>query len=172
MVCLKKLVRDALPCILCFDEMNSIARYRSGCGEGGSSETSDRIINQILSEIDGIGSEKTLFIIGATNHPNILDPGIMRPGILDQLIYIPLTDEPSRVSIFQANLRKSPIAPDITFEQLADVTDGFSSADFTENYRCDAKNAICDSIIAELEGQRRVETGEYDTVWYHITIET
>ena len=93
----------------------------------------------------------------------------MRPGRLDQLIYIPLPDKPSRVSIFQANLRKSPIAPDITFEQLADVTDGFSSADFTENYRCDAKNAICDSIIAELEGQRRVKTGEYGTgtIPYH-----
>ena len=152
--------RAASPCILFFDEMDSIARSRSGGGGGGSSETSDRVINQILSEIDGIGSGKTLFIIGATNRPDILDPGIMRPGRLDQLIYIPLPDKPSRVSIFQANLRKSPIAPDLTFEQLADVTDGFSGADITEICQRAAKNAIRDSITAELERQRRVEAGE------------
>jgi transitional endoplasmic reticulum ATPase len=150
--------RSASPCILFFDEMDSIARAR-GSG-GGSSDTSDRVINQILSEIDGIGSGKTLFIIGATNRPDILDPGIMRPGRLDQLIYIPLPDFDSRVSIFKANLRKSPVADDITFELLADVTDGFSGADITEICQRAAKNAIRESIAAEIERQRRVEAGE------------
>lgn len=150
--------RAASPCILFFDEMDSIARAR-GSG-GGSSETSDRVINQILSEIDGIGSGKTLFIIGATNRPDILDPGIMRPGRLDQLIYIPLPDYESRISIFKANLRKSPVAEDITFELLADVTDGFSGADITEICQRAAKNAIRESIAAEIERQRRVEAGE------------
>lgn len=150
--------RAASPCILFFDEMDSLARAR-GSG-GGSSETSDRVINQLLSEIDGIGSGKTLFIIGATNRPDILDPGIMRPGRLDQLIYIPLPDRESRVSIFKANLRKSPIAEDITFEQLAEVTDGFSGADITEICQRAAKNAIRDAITADIERQKRVEDGE------------
>mmetsp|Transcript_22297 Transcript_22297/g.46874 ORF Transcript_22297/g.46874 Transcript_22297/m.46874 type:complete len:909 (+) Transcript_22297:297-3023(+) len=150
--------RSASPCILFFDEMDSIARAR-GSG-GGSSETSDRVINQILSEIDGIGSGKTLFIIGATNRPDILDPGIMRPGRLDQLIYIPLPDYESRISIFKANLRKSPIAEDITYEKLAQVTEGFSGADITEICQRAAKNAIRESITAEIERQRRVEAGE------------
>ncbi|KAL7466240.1 hypothetical protein ACHAXS_006531 [Conticribra weissflogii] len=150
--------RAASPCILFFDEMDSIARAR-GSG-GGSSETSDRVINQILSEIDGIGSGKTLFIIGATNRPDILDPGIMRPGRLDQLIYIPLPDYESRISIFKANLRKSPIAEDITYEKLAQVTEGFSGADITEICQRAAKNAIRESITAEIERQRRVEAGE------------
>mmetsp|Transcript_24179 Transcript_24179/g.35984 ORF Transcript_24179/g.35984 Transcript_24179/m.35984 type:complete len:899 (+) Transcript_24179:34-2730(+) len=149
--------RSASPCILFFDEMDSIARAR---GSGSGSDTSDRVINQILSEIDGIGSGKTLFIIGATNRPDILDPGIMRPGRLDQLIYIPLPDYDSRVSIFKANLRKSPVAEDITFELLADVTDGFSGADITEICQRAAKNAIRESIAAEIERQRRVEAGE------------
>jgi transitional endoplasmic reticulum ATPase len=127
---------------------------------GGSSETSDRVINQILSEIDGIGSGKTLFIIGATNRPDILDPGIMPPGRLDQLIYIPLPDYESRVSIFKANLRKSPVVEDVTFELLAEVTDGFSGADITEICQRAAKNAIRESITAEIERQRRVEAGE------------
>jgi len=152
--------RAASPCILFFDEMDSIARSRGGGGGGGSSETSDRVINQILSEIDGMGSGKTLFIIGATNRPDILDPGIMRPGRLDQLIYIPLPDRESRVSIFKANLRKSPVAEDVTLEQLADVTDGFSGADITEICQRAAKNAIRDSITAQIERQKRVEAGE------------
>lgn len=151
--------RAASPCILFFDEMDSIARARGG-GGGGASETSDRVINQLLAEIDGVGSGKTLFIIGATNRPDILDPGLMRPGRLDQLIYIPLPDHASRVSIFKANLRKSPVADDITFEQLADVTDGFSGADITEICQRAAKNAIRDSITAEIERQKRVEDGE------------
>ena len=151
--------RAASPCILFFDEMDSIARAR-GAGGSGSSETSDRVINQILSEIDGMGSGKTLFIIGATNRPDILDPGIMRPGRLDQLIYIPLPDRESRVSIFKANLRKSPIHDDISLDQLADVTEGFSGADITEICQRAAKNAIRESITAELERKKRVEDGE------------
>lgn len=150
--------RAASPCILFFDEIDSIARAR-GSG-GGSSDTSDRVINQILSEIDGIGSGKTLFIIGATNRPDILDPGIMRPGRLDQLIYIPLPDYQSRISIFKANLRKSPVADDITFELLAEVTEGFSGADITEICQRAAKNAIRESITGEIERQRRVDAGE------------
>jgi len=152
--------RAASPCILFFDEIDSIARSRSGGGGGGSSETSDRVINQILSEIDGMGGGKTLFIIGATNRPDILDPGIMRPGRLDQLIYIPLPDQPSREAIFKANLRKSPIASDITFSQLATVTEGFSGADITEICQRAAKNAIRDSIHAGIERQKRVDAGE------------
>ena len=151
--------RAASPCILFFDEMDSIARAR-GSGGSGSSDTSDRVINQILSEIDGMGSGKTLFIIGATNRPDILDPGIMRPGRLDQLIYIPLPDRESRVSIFKANLRKSPIGDDISIDQLADATDGFSGADITEICQRAAKNAIRDSIKHGIERQKRVEAGE------------
>lgn len=153
--------RAASPCILFFDEMDSIARARGGGGGGGgSSDTSDRVINQILSEIDGMGSGKTLFIIGATNRPDILDPGIMRPGRLDQLIYIPLPDRESRISIFKANLRKSPVDDGMSITQLADVTDGFSGADITEICQRAAKNAIRDSITAGIERQKRVEEGE------------
>jgi len=152
--------RAASPCILFFDEMDSIARARGDKGAGGNSETSDRVINQILAEIDGIGSGKTLFVIGATNRPDILDPGIMRPGRLDQLIYIPLPDRESRISIFKANLRKSPIAADISFEQLADATDGFSGADITEICQRAAKNAIRDAITTEKERESRIENGK------------
>ena len=70
----------------------------------------DRVINQMLTEMDGMSAKKNVFIIGATNRPDIIDSAIMRPGRLDQLIYIPLPDDKSRHQIFKACLRKSPMA--------------------------------------------------------------
>ena len=84
----------------------------------------------------------------------------MRPGRLDQLIYIPLPDFESRVGIFKAALRKSPIAPDLTFETLAEVTDGFSGADLSEICQRSAKNAIRESIEAQIALDGRVAAGE------------
>merc|ERR1712125_92305 len=101
--------RAAAPCVLFFDELDSIAKSRGGsAGDGGGA--ADRVINQVLTEMDGVGAKKNVFIIGATNRPDIIDGAIMRPGRLDQLIYIPLPDEASRTSILKANLRKSPLA--------------------------------------------------------------
>merc|ERR1719408_739777 len=110
--------RSAAPCVLFFDELDSIARSR-GASAGDAGGAADRVINQVLTEMDGVGSKKNVFIIGATNRPDIIDPAIMRPGRLDQLLYIPLPDEPSRMSILKANLKKSPIAPDVDPGYLA-----------------------------------------------------
>jgi len=133
--------RQAAPCVIFFDEMDSIAKARGGGGAGGS-EAGDRVINQILTEIDGVGARKSVFVIGATNRPDILDPAIMRPGRLDQLIYIPLPDFDSRLSIFKANLRKSPIGADLDLTALANRTEGFSGADITEVCQRACKLAI------------------------------
>ena len=101
--------RSAAPCVLFFDELDSIAKSRGGnTGDGGGA--ADRVINQMLTEMDGMSAKKNVFIIGATNRPDIIDGAILRPGRLDQLIYIPLPDELSRESILKANLRKSPIS--------------------------------------------------------------
>ena len=80
------------------------------------------MLNQLLTEMDGMGSKKTVFIIGATNRPDIIDSALLRPGRLDQLIYIPLPDDPSRRQIFGAVLRKSPIAPDVDVDTLVKFT--------------------------------------------------
>jgi transitional endoplasmic reticulum ATPase len=68
------------------------------------------VLNQLLTEMDGMNSKKTVFIIGATNRPDIIDPALLRPGRLDQLIYIPLPDDGSRRAIFKSCLRKSPVS--------------------------------------------------------------
>jgi transitional endoplasmic reticulum ATPase len=114
------------------------------------------VINQILTEIDGVGARKNVFVIGATNRPDILDNAITRPGRLDQLIYIPLPDYPSRVSIFRANLRKSPVEPGVDIEQLAAATEGFSGADITEICQRAAKNAIRESVNAEIARAKEI----------------
>merc|ERR1740129_511275 len=90
--------RSAAPCVLFFDELDSIAKSR-GSGASGGESGADRVINQVLTEMDGMGAKKNVFIIGATNRPDIIDGAILRPGRLDQLIYIPLPDEDSRKSI-------------------------------------------------------------------------
>ena len=99
--------------------------------------------------MDGVGSKKNLFFIGATNRPDILDEALIRPGRLDQLIYIPLPDKPSRVSVLKAVLRKSPVAANISFEFLGDLTEGFTGADLTELCQRSTKAAIRESIEAD-----------------------
>jgi transitional endoplasmic reticulum ATPase len=137
--------RQAAPCVLFFDELDAIARARGG-SVGDASGAADRVINQILTEMDGVGARKSVFIIGATNRPDIIDPAVMRPGRLDQLIYIPLPDEASRMAILKATLRKSPIAPDVDLNVIARATAGFSGADLTEICQRAVKLAIRETI--------------------------
>lgn len=139
--------------------MDSIAKARGGSG-GSGSEAGDRVINQILTEIDGVGARKSVFVIGATNRPDILDSAITRPGRLDQLIYIPLPDFKSRLAIFRANLRKSPVEPAVDLAQLARATEGFSGADITEICQRAAKNAIRESVNAGLSRAQAIARGE------------
>eukprot|EP00057_Strongylocentrotus_purpuratus_P035750 XP_801708.4 PREDICTED: transitional endoplasmic reticulum ATPase [Strongylocentrotus purpuratus] len=163
--------RQAAPCVLFFDELDSIAKSRGG-NVGDAGGASDRVINQVLTEMDGMGSKKNVFIIGATNRPDIVDSAILRPGRLDQLIYIPLPDEPSRISILNANLRKSPVDKGVDVEYLAKVTQGFSGADLTEICQRACKLAIRQSIEVEIRKQRErvanpdldMETDEDDPV--------
>lgn len=155
--------RMAAPCVLFFDELDSIAKSRGGsAGDGGGA--SDRVINQILTEMDGMGAKKNVFIIGATNRPDIIDSAILRPGRLDQLIYIPLPDEPSRISILKANLRKTPVAKEVDLQYLAKVTNGYSGADLTEICQRACKLAIRESIEKDIQRERQREANpEADT---------
>jgi len=142
--------RQAAPCVLFFDELDSIAKARGG-SVGDAGGAADRVINQILTEMDGMNNKKNVFIIGATNRPDIIDPAILRPGRLDQLIYIPLPDENSRMAILKANLRKSPLSPEIDLSAMAKVTKGFSGADLTEICQRACKMAIRESIMKDIQ---------------------
>ncbi|KAK2196859.1 bifunctional ATPase [Babesia duncani] len=140
--------RTSAPCVLFFDELDSIGTAR-GSSAGDASGAGDRVMNQLLTEIDGVGSKKNIFFIGATNRPNLLDEALLRPGRLDQLIYIPLPDLPARVSILNALLRKSPVASNVPISFLAQKTAGFSGADLAEMCQIAARSAIRDAIAHE-----------------------
>jgi len=151
--------RAASPCVLFFDELDSVGVARSSGGGGDAGGAGDRVLNQLLTEMDGAGAKKNLFFIGATNRPEILDEALIRPGRLDQLIYIPLPDKVARVGIIKAVLRKSPVAQNVRMEFLADQCEGFSGADMTELCQRATKAAIRESIAAE-EDRKKLMTNE------------
>merc|ERR1712176_318542 len=151
--------RGAAPCVLFFDELDSIAQMRGGGGGGDAGGAGDRVMNQLLTEMDGMGAKKSVFIIGATNRPDIIDTALMRPGRLDQLIYIPLPDFDARLGILKATLRKSPVAKDVDLNYLAQKTEKYSGADLTEICQRAAKLAIRESIQFLME---RIRAGEED----------
>ncbi|EAN34175.1 Cell division control protein 48-like protein [Theileria parva strain Muguga] len=140
--------RTSAPCVLFFDELDSIGTSR-GNNVGDAGGAGDRVMNQLLTEIDGVGAKKNIFFIGATNRPNLLDEALLRPGRLDQLIYIPLPDLPARVSILNAILKKSPVADNVPISYLAQKTNGFSGADLAEMCQIAARAAIRDAIKHE-----------------------
>ncbi|KAL8119617.1 cell division control protein 48 homolog D-like [Apium graveolens] len=146
--------RTSAPCVLFFDELDSIATQR-GSSVGDAGGAADRVLNQLLTEMDGMTAKKTVFIIGATNRPDIIDPALLRPGRLDQLIYIPLPDEQSRHSIFKSCLRKSPVSKHVDLEALAKYTKGFSGADITEICQRACKYAIRENIEMDIEKEKR-----------------
>jgi len=150
--------RGAAPCVLFFDELDSIGISR-GSGHGGGGEAADRVINQLLTEMDGIGVKKNLFVVGATNRPDILDDALLRPGRLDQLVYIPLPDFKSRLSIMKAILRKTPIDPKVSLDFVAKKCEKFSGADLKELCNQICKCAIKESIEAEIAKKNLMKDG-------------
>ncbi|CAM9283909.1 unnamed protein product [Chrysoparadoxa australica] len=152
--------RASAPCVLFFDELDSIAQQRGGSsGDGGGA--GDRVMNQLLTEMDGVGAKKNVFIIGATNRPDIIDPALMRPGRLDQLLYIPMPDYESRLGILKSVLRKTPVSKDVDLEFLASQLEKFTGADLTEICQRAAKLAIRENIMKDMERERlKLEAGD------------
>ncbi len=119
--------RMAAPTVIFFDEIDAIAPRR-GAGVGDSRVT-ERIVAQLLTEMDGIQPLDNVIVIAATNRPDILDPALLRPGRFDRIIEVPLPDKEARKEIFQIHTRNKPLADDVDFDKLAEITEGFSGAD-------------------------------------------
>ncbi len=89
----------------------------------------DRLINQLLTEMDGIQENSGVVVIGATNRPDIIDPALLRPGRFDRLILVPAPDEKARLEIFKVHTRRVPLAGDVDLRELAKKTEGYTGAD-------------------------------------------
>ncbi|MHA1531021.1 MAG: CDC48 family AAA ATPase [Candidatus Heimdallarchaeota archaeon] len=117
----------AAPTIVFFDEIDALAPKRgSGFGDSGSTE---RVISQLLTEIDGLEMIKQVVIIAATNRPDIVDNALLRPGRFDRFVLIPPPDQKSRLKILQIFTKEMPIAKDVNLKQIAKEIEGFSGAD-------------------------------------------
>lgn len=131
-----KKARQAAPTILFFDEMDSIAPVR---GSGlGDSHVTERMISQILSEMDGLEALHNVMVIAATNRPDIIDPALLRPGRFDRLIEVGMPDKDAREAILKIHALKSPLAEDVDLLDLAKRTDGYSGAELA---------AVCDEAV-------------------------
>ncbi len=119
--------RQVAPTIVFFDEIDSIAPARGFRHD--TSGVTDRIVNQLLAEMDGIVPLTNVVVIAATNRPDILDPALLRPGRFDRLIYVPPPDKDARVQIFRIHTRNMPLAEDVDLEKLAELTEGYTGAD-------------------------------------------
>ncbi|RLI87311.1 MAG: AAA family ATPase [Archaeoglobales archaeon] len=118
--------RQVAPCIVFFDEIDAIAQMR-GIEEG--SRAVERVVNQLLTEMDGLEELEGVIVIGATNRPDILDPALLRPGRFDRLVYVRPPDKKSRLAIFRIHTRNMPLSNDVDLVELAELTDGYVGAD-------------------------------------------
>jgi len=139
--------RMAAPSVVFFDEMDSLVPRRGlGFADSGVSE---RVISQLLTEMDGIVALEDIVVIAATNRPDIVDPAVLRPGRFDRLIYVPEPDEKSRLQIFQIYTRDMPLTKNVDLSQLVDMTKNYSGADIQALCREAAMQALRRNVNAK-----------------------
>ena len=141
--------RQASPCVIFMDEIDSIAPER-GSGNGDSNVT-ERVISQMLTEMDGLESLNDVVVIAATNRPDIMDPALLRPGRFDKSIYIGPPDKESRKAIFGIHAKGRPLAEDVDLERLSEETEGCTGADIA---------AICNEAV--MNAVRRLVASKAD----------
>ncbi|AKB54009.1 MULTISPECIES: CDC48 family AAA ATPase [Methanosarcina] len=139
--------RQVAPCVIFFDEIDSIASMPGM--ESTDSHTSERVLNQLLTEMDGLESLRDVVVIAATNRPNLLDPAILRPGRFDRLVYIGSPDKKGRLKIFRIHTKGTPLADDVDLEALADITEGYVGADIESVCREAVMIALRENFDAE-----------------------
>lgn len=167
--------KEKAPCIVFIDEIDAVGRARGKNPNMGANDERENTLNQLLTEMDGFGSNSGVIILAATNRADILDKALMRAGRFDRQIYVDLPDLPDRVEIFKVHLRKIKTAPDLDIELLARQTPGFSGADIAnvcneaaliaarhnkENVSKEDFNAAVDRIIGGLEKRSKILTDD------------
>ncbi|MDR0888044.1 MAG: CDC48 family AAA ATPase [Candidatus Methanoplasma sp.] len=142
--------RQASPCVIFMDEIDSIAPER---GSGGDGNVTERVISQMLTEMDGLEAMNDVVVIAATNRPDIMDPALLRPGRFDKSIYIGPPDLESRTAIFGIHTAAKPLGDDVSIEKLAEATEGCTGADIA---------AICNEAVMTAV-RRLIEPGKIPT---------
>jgi transitional endoplasmic reticulum ATPase len=151
--------KQAAPCIVFFDELDALAPRRGGGNDG---HVGDRVIAQLLTEMDGIEGREGVIVLAATNRPELIDTALLRPGRFDMVVELRYPNEEERRSIFNVHLRGRPIAPEVTTEELAHLTPGRSGADIEAICRRAALLALREWIAPKLQVGRVQVTEAHD----------
>ncbi len=157
--------RQSAPAIIFFDEIDSIAPVR---GTAGDSRVTERIISQLLTEMDGLEELRKVVVIAATNRPDLVDPALLRPGRFDRLIYVPPPDYKARVEILKIHMRGKPISDDVSIEELAKRTEGYTGADLETLVNMAALIALKEHISKYRDPEEAIKhRKELKITWSH-----
>ncbi|WP_455364270.1 CDC48 family AAA ATPase [[Eubacterium] cellulosolvens] len=143
--------KQAAPCIVFFDEIDSIVPQRGGIGD---SHVTERVISQILTEIDGLEALRNIVVIAATNRPDLIDPALLRPGRFDRLVYVKPPDKEARLKIIEVHMAGRPIAEEVDREVLTDKMEGYVGADIEAVIREASMHAIRNYVKQEKRGAK------------------
>ncbi|KAF4036102.1 ATPase family associated domain-containing protein lid 3 [Phytophthora infestans] len=147
--------RASSPCVVFFDELDALAPRRSGGagGDAGGNGVSERVVNQLLTEMDGLDIRRNVFVIAATNRPDIIDPAMLRPGRLDKLLYVPLPQASERHQILKTVSSKCAMASSVQLEAIAadPRCEGFSGADLSALVREAGITALRETDFSRLD---------------------
>src|SRR5581483_1825170 len=150
---------QAAPCIVFFDEIDALAPRRGGEIDG---HAGDRVIAQLLTEMDGVEGREGVIVVAATNRPELVDPALLRPGRFDLIVELGYPNQEERATIFSIHTKGRPLAPDITMEELARLTEGRSGADIEAICRRAALLALREWIAPRLAASRVQITEEFE----------
>jgi transitional endoplasmic reticulum ATPase len=155
--------RQAAPTIVFFDEIDSMASER---GSSVDAHATERVVSQILTEIDGVEELKDVVIVAATNRPDIVDPALLRPGRFDRLIYVRPPDKQGREKIFNIHLADKPLAKDVNVDELAEMTEGYVGADLESICREASMLALREVITLGLSQEEALKKADGIEITY------
>ncbi|TQS81019.1 AAA family ATPase [Candidatus Methanomassiliicoccus intestinalis] len=160
--------RQAAPCVIFMDEIDSIAPTRGGEGD---SHVTERVISQLLTEIDGMQSLNNVIVIAATNRPDILDPALLRPSRFDRIVKVGMPDLDARRQILHIHTDKKPLADDVDIDKLAEKTEGFTGADLAALTNEAVMLAIRSIIAKNGDNKELMKSQKIDMSFFNMALE-
>jgi transitional endoplasmic reticulum ATPase len=148
--------RQASPCVIFFDELDAVAPRRSG--SEGDSHVTERVISQMLTELDGLEDLKGVVVIGASNRPDIIDEALLRPGRFDRILEVPVPDKESRREILKIHTSKKPLDHDtVNIDKLVELTEGYTGADIAAMVNAAAMSAIKEHMMTSVNNENDIK---------------
>jgi transitional endoplasmic reticulum ATPase len=153
-----KKAKQVAPAIIFFDEFDSISKSR-----GSFNDSSEKVVNQLLTELDGVEELENVMVIAATNRKDLIDPALLRPGRIDAHVELPMPDEETRKEIFHVHMKEMPADKDVKIEEMAKSTEGWTGADIEAVVRFAGVNAIKRNYNLKKPGELKITKEDFDT---------